>query len=164
MLPILLQVSLAITAPEDASFTNNGFSLSLSLSLLRCERLFAQKTQFHRLFLTVRTEAVLGPQLVALGVAVKNPSATASFGVPKTSPWRGSVGVGTGLMIECSSRPQKKATAHHKKTRPRKTQPWDVKRKPTVYTPLPPLPADWTLVSSADEASSSSSQEPPTTE
>ncbi|CAB4303110.1 unnamed protein product [Prunus armeniaca] len=88
---------------------------------------FAQKTQFHHLFLTVRTEAVLGLQLVAMGVAVKNPSATASFGVPKTSPWRGSVGGGTGLMIECSSRPQKKATAHHRKTRPRKTQPWDVK-------------------------------------
>ncbi|XP_016650230.1 PREDICTED: uncharacterized protein LOC103331379 [Prunus mume] len=31
--------------------------------------------------------AVLGPQLVAMGVAVKNPSATASFGVPKTSPY-----------------------------------------------------------------------------
>ncbi|KAH0992598.1 hypothetical protein GBA52_004081 [Prunus armeniaca] len=108
--------------------------------------------------------AVLGPQLVAMGVAVKNPSATASFGVPKTSPWRGSVGGGTGLMIECSSRPQKKTTAHHRKTRPRKTQPWEVKRKPTVYTPLPPLPVDWTLVSSADEASSSSPQEPPTTE
>ncbi|CAL9016144.1 unnamed protein product [Prunus brigantina] len=29
-----------------------------------------------------------------MGVAVKNPSATASFGVPKTSPWRGSVGGG----------------------------------------------------------------------
>ncbi|CAL2262617.1 unnamed protein product [Prunus armeniaca] len=38
--------------------------------------------------------AVLGPQLVAMGVAVKKPSATASFGVPKTSPWRGSVGGG----------------------------------------------------------------------
>ncbi|XP_007215115.1 50S ribosomal protein 6, chloroplastic isoform X1 [Prunus persica] len=99
-----------------------------------------------------------------MGVVVKNPSATASFRVPKTSPWRGSVGGGTGLMIEYSSRPQKKATAHHRKTRPRKTQPWDVKRKPTVYTLLPPLPADWTLVSSADEASSSSPKEPPTTE
>lgn len=52
-----------------------------------------------------------------------------------------------GLVIENSSRPQKKATAHHMKTRPRKTQPWDVNRKPTVYPPLPPLPPDWTLVS-----------------
>lgn len=57
---------------------------------------------------------------------------------------------GSGLRIECSSRPQKKATAHHMKTRPRKTQPWDVKRKPTVYPPLPPLPPDWTLLSSDD--------------
>ncbi|XP_022765945.1 50S ribosomal protein 6, chloroplastic-like [Durio zibethinus] len=53
-----------------------------------------------------------------------------------------------GLVIECSSRPRKKATKHHMKTRPRKTQPWDIKRKPAVYAPLPPLPPDWTLVSS----------------
>ncbi|XP_022772446.1 50S ribosomal protein 6, chloroplastic-like [Durio zibethinus] len=55
-----------------------------------------------------------------------------------------------GLVVECSSRPQKKATKHHMKTRPRKTQPWDIRRKPTVYAPLPPLPPDWTLVSSGD--------------
>ncbi|KAK2995567.1 hypothetical protein RJ640_014964, partial [Escallonia rubra] len=29
-----------------------------------------------------------------------------------------------------SSRPQKKATAHHRKTGPRKTKPWDVRRGP----------------------------------
>ncbi|KAE8659204.1 50S ribosomal protein 6 [Hibiscus syriacus] len=58
---------------------------------------------------------------------------------------------GTGLLIECSSRPQKKATKHHMKTRPRKTQPWDVRRKPTVYAPLHPLPPDWTLVSSGGD-------------
>ncbi|KAJ0967735.1 hypothetical protein J5N97_024652 [Dioscorea zingiberensis] len=51
------------------------------------------------------------------------------------------------MMVECSSRPQKKATAHHMKTRPKKSQPWDIRRKgPTVYPPLPPLPPDWTLV------------------
>ncbi|KAL6313894.1 hypothetical protein AAG906_010313 [Vitis piasezkii] len=33
------------------------------------------------------------------------------------------------------------------KTRPRKTQPWDIKRRPTVYAPLPPLPHEWTVVS-----------------
>uniref|UniRef100_A0A7N0V057 Uncharacterized protein n=1 Tax=Kalanchoe fedtschenkoi TaxID=63787 RepID=A0A7N0V057_KALFE len=38
--------------------------------------------------------------------------------------------------VECSSRPQKKATKHHMITRPKKTQPWDVKRKPTVYVAL----------------------------
>ncbi|KAI4337540.1 hypothetical protein L6164_015943 [Bauhinia variegata] len=65
-------------------------------------------------------------------------------------------GGGGGVAIECSSRPKKKATAHHMKTRPRKTQPWDIKRKPTVYPPLPPLPPDWTLVSSAAEAPDSS--------
>ncbi|XP_011652886.1 50S ribosomal protein 6, chloroplastic [Cucumis sativus] len=73
------------------------------------------------------------------------------------------------LLIECSSRPNKKATAHHMKTRPRKSQPWDIRRKPTVYPPLPPLPPDWTLVSSVsgDEnveiASISSSAQAPVT-
>ncbi|MBA0818368.1 hypothetical protein Gohar_028469 [Gossypium harknessii] len=70
-------------------------------------------------------------------IKVRNiPSSTASTG---------------GLSIECSSRPQKKATKHHMKTRPRKTQPWDIRRKPTVYAPLPPLPPDWALVSSGGE-------------
>lgn len=58
----------------------------------------------------------------------------------------GGDGESRGLVIECSSRPQKKATSHHKKTRPRKTQPWDIRRGPTVYPPLPPLPPEWTLV------------------
>lgn len=74
---------------------------------------------------------------------------------------KGSVRVGrevSGVVIECSSRPNKKATAHHMKTRPKKSQPWDIKRKPTVYPPLPPLPPDWTLVSEA----SSSADAPPT--
>lgn len=60
---------------------------------------------------------------------------------------------GNGVIV-CSSRPQKKATAHHRKSRPRKSQPWDINRKPTVYAPLPPLPSDWTLVVSAADASS----------
>ncbi|XP_028777808.1 50S ribosomal protein 6, chloroplastic [Neltuma alba] len=68
---------------------------------------------------------------------------------------------GCGLAIECSSRPNKKATAHHMKTRPKKTQPWDIKRKPTVYPPLPPLPPDWTLVSPASEATDDA---PPTSQ
>ncbi|WKA12606.1 hypothetical protein VitviT2T_029977 [Vitis vinifera] len=38
--------------------------------------------------------------------------------------------------------------SHHMKTRPRKTQPWDIKRHPTVYAPLPPLPHKWTVISS----------------
>ncbi|KAJ4827064.1 hypothetical protein Tsubulata_022692 [Turnera subulata] len=56
------------------------------------------------------------------------------------------------LVIECSSRPKKKATAHHQKSRPKKYKLWDIKRKPTVYAPLPPLPPEWTIVSSADGA------------
>ncbi|RCV38514.1 hypothetical protein SETIT_8G148900v2 [Setaria italica] len=53
------------------------------------------------------------------------------------------------LAVECSSRPQKKGTKHHMKTRPKKTQPWDIKRRPTQYPPLPQLPPDWTLVASS---------------
>ncbi|XP_020096988.1 50S ribosomal protein 6, chloroplastic [Ananas comosus] len=64
-------------------------------------------------------------------------------------------GLGPGMaVVECSSRPQKKATSHHMKTRPKKTQPWDVKRKgPTPYPPLPTLPPDWTLLDPAQPES-----------
>ncbi|XP_062197611.1 large ribosomal subunit protein cL38-like [Phragmites australis] len=55
----------------------------------------------------------------------------------------------TALAVECSSRPQKKGTKHHMKTRPKKTQPWDIKRRPTQYPPLPPLPPDWTLAAAS---------------
>ncbi|XP_038983572.1 50S ribosomal protein 6, chloroplastic [Phoenix dactylifera] len=79
--------------------------------------------------------------------------ATTTIAVSKPRPWRpsppslGGAGGNGGLVVECSSRPKKKATAHHMKTRPKKTQPWDVRRKgPTIYPPLPPLPPDWTLV------------------
>ncbi|KAF3447425.1 hypothetical protein FNV43_RR12611 [Rhamnella rubrinervis] len=93
------------------------------------------------------------------GARAWNPSATALLGasggaVRQAAPCSGG---GCGLVIECSSRPQKKATAHHRKTRPRKTQPWDVKRKPTVYAPLPPLPPDWTVVSDDSAAAAASS-------
>ncbi|KAK9741286.1 hypothetical protein RND81_03G095000 [Saponaria officinalis] len=71
---------------------------------------------------------------------------------------------GGGLtVIECSSRPQKKSTAHHMKTRPKKTQAWDIRRGPTVYAPLPPLPPEWTLVSSASEVVSTPLPLPPAT-
>ncbi|KAK2973340.1 hypothetical protein RJ640_015095 [Escallonia rubra] len=45
--------------------------------------------------------------------------------------------------IKSSSRPQKKATAHHRKTWPRKTKPWDVCRGPAntvVEASSPPVP------------------------
>ncbi|XP_021754661.1 50S ribosomal protein 6, chloroplastic-like [Chenopodium quinoa] len=61
------------------------------------------------------------------------------------------------MIIECSSRPQKKGTAHHMKTRPKKTAAWELRRRPAVYPPLPPLPAEWTIVSSASEEVDSSS-------
>ncbi|XP_023731853.1 50S ribosomal protein 6, chloroplastic [Lactuca sativa] len=74
------------------------------------------------------------------------------------------IGDNIGLMIECSSRPQKKATAHHRKTRPKKTAAWDRNRGPAVYPPLPDLPPEWTLVTDqAVEASPSSTSSPPAT-
>ncbi|KAM0826319.1 hypothetical protein ACQ4PT_068966 [Festuca glaucescens] len=60
------------------------------------------------------------------------------------------VGGGCALSVECSSRPQKKGTKHHMKTRPKKTQQWDIKRRPTQYPPLPALPEDWTLVAAGE--------------
>ncbi|KAH7524848.1 large ribosomal subunit protein cL38 [Ziziphus jujuba] len=100
--------------------------------------------------------AMFGAQALSL----RNPPSTAlllgpSGGVVRIEAPR-HVG---GLVIECSSRPQKKATAHHRKTRPRKTQPWDVKRKPTVYPPLPPLPPEWTLLSHDHSSSASAAVE-----
>jgi len=67
-----------------------------------------------------------------------------------------------GLLIECSSRPQKKATAHHMKTRPKKSSPSDRNRKPTEYAPLPPLPPDFTIVISADASTPEAVPPPPT--
>ncbi|KAF8023057.1 hypothetical protein BT93_F0523 [Corymbia citriodora subsp. variegata] len=78
------------------------------------------------------------------------PSPPAGSAPSKATPRFSGGGAETVLIIECSSRPKKKATAHHMKTRPRKTQAWDIRRKPTVYAPLPPLPPDYTLVSSGD--------------
>lgn len=97
--------------------------------------------------------AVFGVQLISQ----RTPLATVTNegGLAKAVPWR--FGGGGGLVIECSSRPNKKGTAHHRKTRPRKTQAWDIKRKPTVYAPLPPLPPDWTPLSD-DSASSEAAQ------
>ncbi|RVX14740.1 50S ribosomal protein 6, chloroplastic [Vitis vinifera] len=43
--------------------------------------------------------------------------------------------------------------SHHKKTRPCKTQPWDIKRRPTVYAQLAPLAHEWTVVSFYADAS-----------
>ncbi|KAM6562028.1 hypothetical protein CsatB_022026 [Cannabis sativa] len=93
------------------------------------------------------TSALFGSQLLS----VQNPLVPASVGVAARRPaW--SNGGGGLAVIECSSRPTKKSTAHHRKTRPRKTQQWDIKRKPTVYAPLPQLPPEWTLAAATDDA------------
>ncbi|KAK1551400.1 hypothetical protein Q3G72_034980 [Acer saccharum] len=44
------------------------------------------------------------------------------------------------------------ATAHHRKTRPRKSHSWDINCKPTIYAPLLPLPPDWTFLSDKKKA------------
>ncbi|KAK2967024.1 hypothetical protein RJ640_003380 [Escallonia rubra] len=43
------------------------------------------------------------------------------------------------LVIKSSSRPQKKATAHHRRTGPRKTKPWDVRCGPPILSSKLPL-------------------------
>ncbi|GMH03222.1 hypothetical protein Nepgr_005061 [Nepenthes gracilis] len=93
------------------------------------------------------------PSPIASGIGVG--------GATKAMPGIGG-GCGCGMvMIECSSRPKKKATSHHKKTRPRKTQAWDIRRRPTVYPPLPALPPDWTLVAPASDAGEAASPASP---
>lgn len=47
--------------------------------------------------------------------------------------------------VECSSRPRKKCTAHHNKTRPKKHSVSEKKRKPTVYPKPPVAPPVWSL-------------------
>ncbi|KAK1409834.1 hypothetical protein QVD17_36363 [Tagetes erecta] len=91
--------------------------------------------------------AIFGIKLAA-AIAVKRQTVT-SVG------YSNGIGEGKGVMIECSSRPQKKATAHHRKSRPKKTQPWDKNRGPTVYPPLPELPPEWSFVTEKVEASPS---------
>jgi 50S ribosomal protein 6 len=45
------------------------------------------------------------------------------------------------LAKECSSQPQKKGTQHHMKTRPKKAQPWDIKRRPHAVPAAAAAPA-----------------------
>jgi 50S ribosomal protein 6 len=48
--------------------------------------------------------------------------------------------------IECAKHPQKKATAHHVKTRPKKHQPYDKNRQgPTLYPAVAKPPPIWGL-------------------
>ncbi|XP_047980694.1 50S ribosomal protein 6, chloroplastic [Salvia hispanica] len=96
--------------------------------------------------------AIFGARL-----ALPPPSAAATKALPPP-PSRLSLGGGGGLAIECSSRPQKKATKHHMKSRPRKSRPSDIRHGPAVYPPLPPLPPEWTLVSGDSAAAPSPSQ------
>lgn len=97
--------------------------------------------------------ALFGSKLV-----LPPPCAAATKATPP--PQRLAVGGGhggAGLVIECSSRPQKKGTKHHMKTRPRKTCPSDRRHGPPVYPPLPPLPSEWSLVSDDSTAVSDDS-------
>ncbi|GJN04640.1 hypothetical protein PR202_ga22204 [Eleusine coracana subsp. coracana] len=79
-------------------------------------------------------------------------------------PLPGGCGGRAALAVECSSRPQKKGTKHHMKTRPKKTAPWDIKRRPTQYRPLPQLPPDWTLVAAGATVDAEASEPAPALE
>ncbi|VFQ86801.1 unnamed protein product [Cuscuta campestris] len=95
-------------------------------------------------------------------VPLRSPPPPIGVSAVRLPDLRSSGGVG-GLAIECSSRPKKKGTAHHNKTRPKKSQPWDIRRRgPTFYPPLPPLPPDWTVVTEQNSVAAAS--EPPVAE
>ncbi|KAI3672718.1 hypothetical protein L6452_38815 [Arctium lappa] len=102
--------------------------------------------------------AIFGVKVVAISPnpTLRQPSRGCTTSVAPPAVRYGH-GENLGLVIECSSRPQKKATAHHRKTRPRKTQAWDRNRGPAVYPPLPSLPPEWTLVTDKVVEDSSSS-------
>uniref|UniRef100_A0A2P2IWL3 Uncharacterized protein n=1 Tax=Rhizophora mucronata TaxID=61149 RepID=A0A2P2IWL3_RHIMU len=100
--------------------------------------------------MSISMTPIFGSQVLVATKSASSPKPASgeTKSIPIGTGWGGGSG---GLMIECSSRPKKKATAHHMKTRPKKSQPWDIRRKPTVYPPLPPLPPEWTLVSSSPD-------------
>ncbi|XP_062183531.1 large ribosomal subunit protein cL38-like [Phragmites australis] len=96
------------------------------------------------------------------GTAVPPASSTAPPRLSRPSVGFSLAGGGrAALAVECSSRPQKKGTKHHMKTRPKKTQRWDIKRRPTQYPPLPPLPPDWTLVAASATVDAEEEAPPP---
>ena len=66
------------------------------------------------------------------------------------------------IPIESSSRPQKKCTAHHNKTRPKKHNPSDKNRKPPVYPKPPKAPPafTWGWGDEAEEGTPSISSAP----
>ncbi|GFP99114.1 50S ribosomal protein 6 chloroplastic, partial [Phtheirospermum japonicum] len=76
-------------------------------------------------------------------LVVPPPSSTATKAA--RLPQRLAVGGDCGLVIECSSHPQNKATKHYMKTLPHKRRPSNIRRGPTVYPPLPSLPAEWSF-------------------
>ncbi|KAK2981742.1 hypothetical protein RJ640_005994 [Escallonia rubra] len=109
--------------------------------------------------------AIFGTRIAVVPQPPSLPPSRTGGGATKAAPPRVDSGSGGfGLVIESSSRPQKKATAHHRKTRPRKTQPWDVRRGPAVYPPLPQLPPEWTLVTDETVVEASSPPVPLTAE
>ncbi|KAK2993918.1 hypothetical protein RJ640_012792 [Escallonia rubra] len=84
------------------------------------------------------TKISVVPQRTSLPPSRTNGSATKAT-PPKVDSGFG----GFGLVIKSSSRPQKKATTHHRKTRPRKMNTWDVHRglvDTVVEASSPPMP------------------------
>ncbi|GMH35099.1 hypothetical protein BSKO_02967 [Bryopsis sp. KO-2023] len=53
----------------------------------------------------------------------------------------------TRLNTECAKRVQHKATKHHRKTRPKKSNPYDKNKKPAEYPPLPAPPPQVVVLS-----------------
>ncbi|CAK9170612.1 unnamed protein product [Ilex paraguariensis] len=106
-------------------------------------------------------------RMVVVPIHYSLSSSSVGGGATKVAPGVGGSVGGVKVVIESSSRPQKKATKHHMKTRPRKSQAWDIRHGPTVYPPLPLLPPEWALVTDdavAETVVSSPPQLPKTTQ
>ncbi|KAK2971670.1 hypothetical protein RJ640_019514 [Escallonia rubra] len=91
------------------------------------------------------------------------PPSRTGGGATKEAPPRVDNGSGDfSLVIKSSSRPQKKATTHHRKKGPRKTKLWDIRRGPAdtvVEASFPPMPLSAMTASFPDLPSSENGYE-----
>ncbi|KAL2632006.1 hypothetical protein R1flu_016692 [Riccia fluitans] len=81
--------------------------------------------------------AGLTTQLSSLALSPLQLTSSGTARTETTGPWRVN-------LIECAKHAQKKCTAHHVKSRPKKHNPYDKNRQgPTVYPRLPRPPPIW---------------------
>ncbi|CAM6086525.1 unnamed protein product [Calypogeia fissa] len=93
--------------------------------------------------MAMATAAAVGSQLASVA-ALSSAEQISASGISMRGLSR-STGLGMPT-IECAKHPQKKATAHHNKTRPKKHNPYDKNRHgPTLYPAVAKAPPIWGL-------------------